>query len=124
MHRNQITNTNQPAQVVKLGDRIMRAYKEITSARAHDLYNDYSPQEVKLHARKTIGSDLKEMREARGLTVRELAKLSGLQHSHIIRIEQGKYNVTLDTLSMIVNALGGQIYLDFCDDGEEWDDEP
>lgn len=66
-------------------------------------------QDIKQAARKDMGLRIKELREARGLTVRELGDKAGLGHTHIVRIEAGKYNVTLDTLTLIIHALGADI---------------
>ena len=52
---------------------------------------------------------IRERRQELGLTLAELSKLTGLDSPHLSRIEQGKYNVTIDTLSVIATALGKQI---------------
>lgn len=70
-----------------------------------------SPQEITRKAREDIGRMIKEAREAKGWTLRYLAKLTGIAFNHIGRIEQGKYNVTLDTLALIADALGLEIGL-------------
>lgn len=44
-----------------------------------------------------------------GMTQTELAERTGLQRSHIVRIEKGAYGVTIDVLSIIADALGCQI---------------
>lgn len=49
---------------------------------------------------------LKEMRNSRGLSVRELAKRSGISNSAIFYIESGRVSPRLDTLELIANALG------------------
>lgn len=41
-----------------------------------------------------------------GLTQAELAERSGLQRSHIARLERGTYGATIDVLSAIAGALG------------------
>jgi transcriptional regulator with XRE-family HTH domain len=41
-----------------------------------------------------------------GWTQAELAERSGLQRSHIARLEAGKYGATIDVLSAIAGALG------------------
>ena len=70
-----------------------------------------SPQTIIRQSRKAIGQQLKEMRETKGITLRHLAKLTGIAYNHICRIEQGKYNVTIDTLAIIADALGGKLTL-------------
>ena len=44
-----------------------------------------------------------------GMTQTELAELTGLQRSHIVRLEQGRYGATIDVLSTIADALGCQV---------------
>ena len=44
-----------------------------------------------------------------GMTQKELAELTGLQRSHIVRLEQGRYGATIDVLSTIADALGCQV---------------
>lgn len=41
-----------------------------------------------------------------GITQAELAARSGLQRSHIARLEKGTYGATIDVLSAIAGALG------------------
>lgn len=60
-------------------------------------------------ARAEIGRRIKQARNASGMTVRELAEKSGLSKNNISRIEQGRYNVTIDTLSTIAAALGTKL---------------
>lgn len=56
--------------------------------------------------RKDIGAQIKQWRKVRGLTLEQLAQECGLSKQHINRIEQGRYNVTIDTLASILEALG------------------
>ncbi len=44
-----------------------------------------------------------------GMTQAELAELTGLQRSHIVRLEQGRYGATIDVLSVIAEALNCEI---------------
>ena len=59
--------------------------------------------------RQRIGAELRALREAKGLTTRELAERCGLIHSHIVRIESGRYGFTIDTLNTVCTALGAEI---------------
>lgn len=56
--------------------------------------------------REKIGAEVRSLRLSRKMTVRELAEVSGLGYTHISSIENGKYNVRLDTLEQLGNALG------------------
>jgi transcriptional regulator with XRE-family HTH domain len=60
------------------------------------------------------------MREAKGLTTRELAELAGLTHSHIVRIESGYYGFSIDTLDKLVSALGAVIKIETPESLCEW----
>lgn len=62
--------------------------------------------------KQIIGFQLRTIREERGLSTRELAERTGLAHSHIVRIENGKYNLRIDTLNTIADALGAEIKID------------
>jgi len=60
-----------------------------------------------LEVRKLIGSWLKDMRENKGLTQDDLAEKMGLERSTIAKIENGKWNFGIDTVTMFA------IHLDF-----------
>jgi transcriptional regulator with XRE-family HTH domain len=53
-----------------------------------------------------IGRHVKELRERRKISVRELAARSGISHATISLIERDRSSPTLDTLSAIADALG------------------
>ena len=59
--------------------------------------------------REKIGSELRALRIERKLTTHELGELTGLAHSHIVRIEGGRYNIRLDMLNLLTEALGATI---------------
>lgn len=63
-------------------------------------------EERKQMTRDKIGARVLALRKFAGLSQEELAARSGLQRTHISRIEMGKYTVTLDTLQAIAEALG------------------
>ena len=44
-----------------------------------------------------------------GMTQTELAERTGLQRSHIVRLEQGRYGATIDVLSSIADVLGKRV---------------
>lgn len=71
----------------------------------HPLLLTNSPDAVKHEARKRVGETLKTARIAKGLTVRDLEAKTGLANNHISRIENGKYNATIDTIALIAHAL-------------------
>lgn len=49
---------------------------------------------------------LKEVREAKGVTLRELSEQSGVAKSHIQNIESGYANPTVEVLYRIAKVLG------------------
>lgn len=69
--------------------------------------------------RKRIGRRIAELRKMEwtdengirrnGMTQGDLAKMCGLNQSHIARIEAGRYSVGFDTLQQIAEAFGGNI---------------
>lgn len=56
--------------------------------------------------REEIGAELQTIRVQKGLTVRELGEMCGMQYSSIVKIENGKYNVSVDILGKVAEALG------------------
>jgi transcriptional regulator with XRE-family HTH domain len=53
-----------------------------------------------------IGARLRDLRATRELSLRQLAKLSGASPSLLSQIENGKVTPSVDTLSLLANALG------------------
>lgn len=102
-------NDVQGADMMKLPSIV----KDMTSWLCEHHYNIVisSPQEVIARARASIGAQIKAEREEQGITLRDLAHITGIAFNHISRIEQGKYNVTLDTLAVIADALDMDISL-------------
>ena len=56
--------------------------------------------------RDRIGLRIYQLRMLKEWSQDELARRSGLQRSHISRIEAGKYAVTLETIQAIAEAFG------------------
>ena len=88
--------------------RIMREMADWL-AKNHYVLVFTSPQLITQEARKDVGECIRRAREAKGLSLRQVEKLTGIAFNHIGRIERGKYNVTIDTLAVIANALGVRI---------------
>ena len=61
--------------------------------------------EQKQATRDRIGLRILTLRKMREWSQDELARRAGLQRTHISRIEQGKYAVTLETIQAIAEAL-------------------
>ena len=62
-----------------------------------------------MNHREYIGKRVAEIRQAKGLSIRQLAELCGVTAQNITKIEHGKYNVSVDILGKICNALGCRI---------------
>ena len=65
--------------------------------------------EIRYNERIRIGSRLRELREAQGLTTTQLGEKFGLTQSTISKVENGKWSVSLDILSKICDALGAKV---------------
>lgn len=61
--------------------------------------------EKNIDHRIEIGTKLAEVRKRKGISLRDLAEASGLDHSNIGKIENGRYNVGIDILYKICQAL-------------------
>lgn len=62
-----------------------------------------------MNERLRIGSRLRELREAQGLTTTQIGERCGLTQSTISKVENGKWSVSLDILSKISEALGARV---------------
>lgn len=60
-------------------------------------------------SRGMIGSRIKRLREAAGLSQADLAEKTGLKQGNIARIEAGKYSTGQDILTKIAQALGKRL---------------
>ena len=56
--------------------------------------------------RKLVGSNVKRIRHAKGLTQEELAETSGFSQQYISGLEQGQRNPTIVSLYELAMALG------------------
>lgn len=54
---------------------------------------------------KAFGANLKKLREAKGLTTREFARIAGIGYSQVWRLETGQVNPSLTTLLAILLTL-------------------
>ena len=62
--------------------------------------------------RERIGKRIAYLRQENGLSQRQLAELSGVGNTHIARIEMGKYNIRVDVLKKLADALGVEIKIE------------
>lgn len=63
-------------------------------------------EDVKVFNRLRIGRQIRLARIGKNLTVRQLAELSGVPFQNITKIENGKYNVSIDILCKLCHTLG------------------
>jgi transcriptional regulator with XRE-family HTH domain len=59
--------------------------------------------------RQMLGHRLRELRTARGLTLRELARASRVSLAHLSEIERGRTEPSSELLAAICAALGVQV---------------
>ncbi len=56
--------------------------------------------------RHGVGLRIRQLREQRGLSQHQFAKMIGMDRSYLINIEKGKRNVSIDMLTRIAVGLG------------------
>ena len=66
-------------------------------------------EEKKQENRIRIGGQVAAIRNKKGLSIRELAEACGVPALNITKIEHGKYNVSIDILGKICDALDYRI---------------
>lgn len=64
---------------------------------------------TKYDNRNRMGEKLAAIRNQKGLSIRELAEACGVTAQNITKIEHGKYNVSIDILGKICEALNCRI---------------
>ena len=64
-----------------------------------------------MNNREYIGKRIAEIRQAKNLSIRQLAEDCGVNFANIYKIENGKYNVSIDILGKICDALECRIEL-------------
>lgn len=58
-----------------------------------------------------FAANLTKLRQAKGLSIRQLAAASGLEYSQIQRIEKGKVNLAFTTLVALAQGLDVDVYV-------------
>jgi XRE family transcriptional regulator, regulator of sulfur utilization len=59
--------------------------------------------------RKAVGGNIKRIRKTRGWTQEKMAVRAGLSYEYVNRLENGRVNVSVDTLEKIARCLKIQI---------------
>ena len=62
--------------------------------------------------RRRIGRQVRQLREDDGMTLVQLAELSGLRQTTIRKIEDGVFDIGIDELAAIAQALGGELNIE------------
>jgi len=65
---------------------------------------------------REIGNRLKDLREARGLTLAQLAEMVGLSQAQVSRLESGKQGFRSSTLRKLADILHVKVSILFCGD--------
>lgn len=65
-----------------------------------------------IERRKEIGATIAFHRNKKGYSQRELASITGYSYANICKIERGLYNVSIDILGNICDALDIKIHID------------
>lgn len=68
-------------------------------------YSKMFPANIRIR----IGQRIKEMRTDMNLSIRDLSERTGINHSNISAIENGKYDIRLDTISKFENVFEKKI---------------
>lgn len=69
-----------------------------------------------------IGEKVKTIREKKKLSLRQLATIANINHAYLSRVENGKVNPSIETLSKIAKALNCDV-ADFFEKKIEVDEE-
>jgi len=65
--------------------------------------------------RKRVGAKIKDVREQRGMSGRELSFIANIDPSNLSKIEQGKYAVGMDVLFRILYVLDADLQIVKCE---------
>lgn len=82
-----------------------------TKAQYYIGYYHQKEEMSKYENRERIGQRIAQLRKEKGLSLRELSDKCGVTYQNINKIENGKYNVGIDILWRIADALGAEIKL-------------
>jgi transcriptional regulator with XRE-family HTH domain len=69
---------------------------------------DFAEHLQQARAEVRLAVAVAQLRERRGMTQRELARVTGIEQPQIARLEKGEQLPTLDTLGRLLSALGGR----------------
>ncbi len=87
-------------QALKVGDYAIAFFRKRTSIDEDRKYRNRNLSRVKL------GIRMKEKRERVNMTLEDLSDYTGIKAKNLLNIENGRYDASIDTLSIIAAALG------------------
>jgi len=82
------------------------AFRDVGDLYAENIKDVVFSIEAMVDHREFVGKQVKELREQRGWTQMQLARLTGLPQSHISRIESGVHCSTYKTIAKLAKSLG------------------
>lgn len=97
-------DANQLARVVNEMEKWLREFH----------YCKIFPCDIRLR----IGQQIKSFRLQKGWSIRDLSEKAGIHHGNISAIENGKYNIRLDTIEKIEEAFDMKLKFERSDTGE------
>lgn len=62
--------------------------------------------------RVEVGRQLADLRRAKGLTIRQLADIAGINKATVVNLEAGKFDPRLSTLNDYLRPLGGRVTIE------------
>lgn len=59
--------------------------------------------------REEVGRQLADLRKTKGLTIRQLADIAGINKATVVNLEAGKFDPRLSTINDYLRPLGGRV---------------
>ena len=69
-------------------------------------------EEEKISNRLRVGQRIAEIRQQKGYSLRQLSEICGVTFQNLNKIENGKYNVSVDILYKVCKALEVEIKIE------------
>ena len=91
-------------------DKASMVYWASIDANVHGFSFSYAKSD-RSEERERIGARIRLLREKMGMSAKQLAVLVNIDAANLSRIEQGRYSIGLDILSIIGKALGAKVEL-------------
>ena len=101
-HKNEIKNDNRAANLEWCTRSYNTTYND-SQRKGRDKTTTRTPIDEK---RKSLGSQLRELRKIAGMSVYNAAQIAGISESYLNRIESGVTTYSFDTLESVCNVYG------------------